>query len=299
MRRPPRLRACEWVLIAYFSLAAARTVPRANWGWLAAIAALVCAASCALALAETCTGRRAVAMARDWFPLAFLLVAYWSVDWVRDGVTIHSFQGSWIVIDRFVFRSLGLKAAIEFFGPVLPFGLEVCYSLLYTLPPAALAVLYAGGKRARAERFLFVLLLGAFATDALMPLFPSTDPRLRFPGEDLPAFLTASRALNLWLLDHLDIHASVFPSGHVTTGLSTALGLWLAWPERKRVGAIFLLVASVVALAAIYGRYHYVADAVGGAAVSFAAAGAGALLYRDKSPASAGRTSRSTALHPG
>ena len=290
MTRPFRLRPCEWVVIAYFGLAAVRTAPRAHWTWLAAIAIFAGAGSCALALAETRTGRRAFAMARDWFALPFLLIAYWSVAWVRDGVAIHSFQGSWIVLDRFLFRDLGLKAAIELFGPLLPFLLEICYGLLYTLPIAALAVLYAGGQRPRAERFLFVLLLGAFATDTLMPLFPSTDPRLRFPGEDLPVWLTASRALNLWLLNHFDIRASVFPSGHVTTGLSTAFGMWLAWPERKRVGLAFFLIACAVALAAVYGRYHYLADALGGAGVSLAAAGAGARLYRRGSGGSAGLT---------
>ncbi|MEK7751845.1 MAG: phosphatase PAP2 family protein, partial [Acidobacteriota bacterium] len=265
MNRPFRLRPCEWVVIAYFGLAAVRTAPRAHWTWLAAIAIFAGVGSCALARAETRTGRRALAMARDWLALPFVLIAYWSVDWVRDGVAIHSFQGSWIVLDRFLFRDLGLKAAIEFFGPLLPFALEFCYALLYTLPIAALAVLYAGGKRSRVERFLFVLLLGVFTTDTLMPLFPSTDPRLRFPGEDLPAWMTASRALNLWLLSHFDIRASVFPSGHVTTGLATALGMWLAWPERKRAGLAFFLVACAVALAAVYGRYHYLADALGGA----------------------------------
>jgi membrane-associated phospholipid phosphatase len=287
--RPFRLRPCEWVLIAYFGIAAVRTAPRAQWVWLAAIAIFAGAGSCALARAETRTGRRVFAMARDWLALPFVLIAYWSVAWVRDGVAIHSFQGSWIVLDRFLFRDLGLKAAIESFGPLLPFGLEVCYGLLYILPMAALAALYAGGRRPRAERFLFVLLLGTFTTDTLMPLFPSTDPRLRFPGEDLPAWLTAGRALNLWVLDHFDIRASVFPSGHVTAALSTAFGMWLAWPERKRVGLAFFLMACAVALAAVYGRYHYLADALGGAAVSLAAAGAGALLYRGRSGESAAR----------
>jgi len=67
--------------------------------------------------------------------------------------------------------------------------------------------------------------------------------------------------------------------------------MWLAWPERERAGLAFFLIACVVALAAVYGRYHYLADALGGAAVSLAAAGAGALLYRHGSADSAGRAS--------
>jgi membrane-associated phospholipid phosphatase len=275
----PRLRACEWVLIANFGLAAVRLAPRPSWGWLAAIAALAAALSLALARAEARTGRRAVAVARDWFPLPFILAGYWTVDLFRNGVQTRGFPESSIALDRFLLHECGLKAAIESLGPVVPFALEFCYLLLYALPPLAVAALYIGGQRKRVPVFLLVLLLAAFTTDTLMLLFPSADPRLVFPGQDLPARLTPFRSANLLVLDNLDVQLSVFPSGHVTVGLATAFGLWLAWPARKRVGAAFFLVACAVALAAVYGRYHYAVDALAGGAVSLAAAALAALLH--------------------
>lgn len=268
-----RLRACEWVLIAHFGLGAVRLAPRPSWGWLAAIAVVAAALSVSLAWAEARTGRRSFAVARDWFPLPFILAGYWSVDLFRNGAESPGFPESSIMLDGLLLHEYGLQAAIEFLGPVVPFALEFCYSLLYALPPLAVGALYLGGQRKRVPVFLLVLLLAAFTTDMLMPLFPSADPRLAFPGQDLPARLSPVRSANLFLLDHLDIRLSVFPSGHVTVGLATAFGLWLAWPTRKRVGAAFFLVACAVALAAVYGRYHYTVDVLAGAAVSLAAAG--------------------------
>lgn len=282
LRRP---RACEWVLIVYFTLTsihAALALPgKSAWAWLAGLAALAAALSFAASYAEMRTGRRAWSIARDWFPLPFLLAGYWSVDWFADPTAAHGFQEAWIGIDRVLLRQAGLKTVIESLGALLPGLLELCYSLLYTLPPAAMAALYLGGRRLRAPRFLFVLLLAAFTTDLLMPFFPSADPRLRFPGEDLPSYLTPFRMANLWLLDHLDIRTSVLPSGHVTVGLATAFGLWIAWPEKKAVGAAFLSMACAVTLAAVYGRYHYAADALAGAAVASLATAAGELLRRN------------------
>ena len=280
MTRPFRLRACEWVLIAHFGFAAVRAAPRACWTWFVVVALFAAAGSAALAFQESRTGRRAFAIARDWFPLPFLLIGYWSVDWFRNGRVTNGFQDSWVVLDRFLLRECGVKAAIEILGPVLPFTLELCYSLLYPLPGLALVFLYLGGRRKDAPLFLLVLLLASFTSDTLMPMFPSTDPRLRFPGEDLPSWLTPTRALNLGLLENLDIRLSVFPSGHVTVGFATAFGILLAWPERKRLGAVSVLIACVVSVAAVYGRYHYVVDVLSGAAVSLAAAGLVAVVNR-------------------
>jgi membrane-associated phospholipid phosphatase len=278
--RLPRLRACEWVLVAHFALAAARLAPRASWTWPAAIAALAAALSAALALAEARTPRRAFAIARDWFPLPFILAGYFTVDLFRTGAETPGFPESSVMLDQFLLYDCGLRAAVEFLGPVLPCILEFCYSFLYALPPLAVAALYVGGQRERVPVFLLVLLLASFTTDTLMPLFPSADPRLAYPGLDLPARLTPFRSANLLLLDRLDIRLSVFPSGHVTVGLATAFGLWLAWPERKRVGAVFFLLACAVTLAAIYGRYHYAVDALAGAAIALAAAFVGWALAR-------------------
>jgi membrane-associated phospholipid phosphatase len=51
-------------------------------------------------------------------------------------------------------------------------------------------------------------------------------------------------------------------------------------PERKLVGVIFLVYACLVALATVYGRYHFALDAVAGFAVSIGGLAISRLLFR-------------------
>jgi membrane-associated phospholipid phosphatase len=84
------------------------------------------------------------------------------------------------------------------------------------------------------------------------------------------AFHLAARDLAtiIWLLDHYSVQACIFPSGHVAAATAVALAVRKHAP---RLGALFLFLAASVALATVYGRYHYAADAVAGALVGVAA----------------------------
>ena len=88
----------------------------------------------------------------------------------------------------------------------------------------------------------------------------------------MPHITTAVRQLNMWLTGNYGIHSSVFPSAHVSSAFSAAWALFAFLPERKRYGWGMLLYAGSVAVATVYGRYHYAADAVAGMAISLAPA---------------------------
>ena len=261
---PGLLRPSEWILVAYIlyvGIFSAHPLGRALM--LAGAASLSL-----LAWAESRTGSKIFSFIRDWIPSPFILVAYWAVDWYPYPARDFALENAWIHLDRRILNDWGAKAAIEFAGPVLPFLLEFCYSLLYAVPPVSIGLLYLYRRRDRVDRFVFVLMLGVLSTYALLPYSPSISPREFFPKEDLPAWITPFRLLNLWLLDHYDIHASVFPSGHVTVGYSAAFAMLLAFPEKRKVGWIMLAIANGVAVATVYGRYHYVVDTLAGLGVS-------------------------------
>jgi membrane-associated phospholipid phosphatase len=92
--------------------------------------------------------------------------------------------------------------------------------------------------------------------------------------------MTPMRQFNIWLLDHADIHTSVCPSGHVAAASSAALAMLVALPERKSIGGALFVLASVIALATVYGRYHYAVDVMASIALSLAAWGAMAWATR-------------------
>jgi membrane-associated phospholipid phosphatase len=93
-----------------------------------------------------------------------------------------------------------------------------------------------------------------------LPYVPVISPRVAFPNVDLPCYKGIARGINIWLLDNLDISTSVLPSGHVAAALSSALGMVSVLPRRPIVGRCALVVAGLVYLATVYGRYHYAVD---------------------------------------
>jgi membrane-associated phospholipid phosphatase len=77
--------------------------------------------------------------------------------------------------------------------------------------------------------------------------------------------------LNLWLLGRVGIHTSVFPSAHVSGAFGTAFGMLRVLPDHQGIGWFLFAVACSITLATVYGRYHYLADALAGIAIGLLA----------------------------
>jgi membrane-associated phospholipid phosphatase len=171
-----------------------------------------------------------------------------------------------------------VRRLIESFGPLLSMYLETCYLLTSAAGCFALAVLYIAGKRDRANCFLLVYVLGTLLSYAVIPFFPSRPPRVVFPTVAAPDIATTMRTFNLVVLSKAGIHTGVWPSAHVSSTFAAAWGLFFYFPERKRFGWIFLVYAVSVAIATVYGRYHFAVDALAGVAISLIAIAAARLI---------------------
>ncbi|MBM3773939.1 MAG: phosphatase PAP2 family protein [Acidobacteria bacterium] len=272
------MRRSEWLLAAFFiyiaALALVWPLDRAAQAGLGLANAGIVAGLALLARSN----REGVAMPRDWYALALVLAAYQEVGWFAPAHHAYSLERFWIYWDRLLLRDWGLKAAVEFFGPLLPALLELSYSLVYALAPFSMALLYGYGRRRRSERFLFIFVLGVLLAYAQFPFWPSEPPRTVFPGEDAPSLDTPFRRFNWWLLEGAGIHTSVFPSAHVSGAFSCAWGMMRALPDRKWAGRFLAVMAALIAVATIYGRYHYAVDALAGLGLSAAAVGIAALI---------------------
>ena len=233
-----------------------------------------------LIYAHAIRGRKMLGVMRDWLPLVLVLLAYREMGWFAPRTHSYSLERSWIVIDRLVLRTWHLHDAIEWLGPVVPSILEIAYSLVYATAPFGLAMLYAYGERKRSERYLLILVLGVLLAYAQFPFWPSEPPRTVFPGEDAPSMQTIFRRFNWFLLRGYGIHTSVFPSAHVSGAFAAAFGVMWALPEKPWVWRSLLVMAMLIATATVYGRYHYVVDAVAGFAVSVVALALGLLAGR-------------------
>jgi membrane-associated phospholipid phosphatase len=285
VRLRPGLRPYEWLIIAYFTYVAAIAplfIPEGELRWLgAAVAAGVTAILIGLT--------RRYKILRDWAPIAFTLAAYREMNWFTPAARDHHLERAFIVWDRWLLDAHHLRAAIESLGPLLPSLLEICYVLVYAVAPISLTILFlntpANLRRERVNIFWFAYIAGTLTSYALFPYFPSDPPRVVFAGADLPNIITIFRRFNLTILGKYGIHSSVFPSAHVSSAFACAWGLLIAMPDRRRYGSIIAVYAFLVALATIYGRYHFAADALAGFVVSLLAfSGAGSRPALPKTP---------------
>ncbi len=266
------LRSAEWLLVIYFgyvAVIAPRFPLQSQIVWRPfLVELLVCVLFLALAYGESREHATLFSMLRDWTPVALLLLAYRAMDWFSALRRNFDLELRWVAWDRTILYQWHLQRAIESLGALLPMFLELCYALVYAVAPFVVAVFYFQHRRERVNGALFYYLLGTLLAYALFPYFPSDPPRVAFGGSDIPNITTALRQLNLWLLNGYSIHSSVFPSAHVSSVFSAAWAFFAFMPERKRYGWGMLIYAACVAVATVYGRYHYAADVAAGLAIS-------------------------------
>jgi membrane-associated phospholipid phosphatase len=275
-------RPSELVALAYFLYCSTVAAVRPIAGeirytvWLLNLS--VFAAYALLVYADSFRRRKLLAVLRDWFPLTLLLLAYREMGWFALPHVSTVLEQRWVVWDRLFLDRLGARAVIESLGPVFPVILEIAYSLVYTVAPFSMACLYLSGRRRDADELLFPVLIAVLGCYALFPFFPSEPPRTVFPDRDLPIH-NLVRTFNYWLLGSYGIHTSVFPSAHVAGAFSSAFALRRLLPRRRLLTRGVFTLASLIALATVYGRYHYLVDALAGLALALFSARLTTLLY--------------------
>ena len=260
----PRLRSSEWLVIVYFAYVAAISPFYIRAPWRATVLATGIAGALTL-------GTKLRPVVRDFLPLGATFAAYREMDWFTPAVRDYHLERAWIFWDRLVLDHYGLRAALESAGRVFPEFLELCYVLVYGVAPVALWSLYANASGKRVNHFWVAYLAGTLGAYALFPYFPSEPPRTAFPGQDMPQVQAAVRAVNMAITGGYGIHSSVFPSAHVSSAFSAAWAILAILPAKRWIGWSFVVYGFCVALATVYGRYHFGVDAVAGLAVSLLA----------------------------
>ena len=268
--QPSRLRRSEQILLLYFAYTTVmgmtfgvRTINRAEL--------LAINAGIGLGFLFLLTRVPLAAEWRDALPYPFSLLCYREAGWLASAVQPHDLEHRWIVWDRLILDSWHGRAMIECLGAAIPTVLEAAYLSVYVIGPLAIGTLYLFRRREEVDRLWVAFLLGLMLSYVQFPFWPSEPPRTVFSGFDLPSFLTPLRQLNLFLVGNYGIHSSVFPSAHVSGAVSGALMLRRVMSDRRWVRDVLLGSAILIAVATVYGRYHYLVDALAGAAVGVVA----------------------------
>jgi hypothetical protein len=188
-------------------------------------------------------------------PPAVLLLGYWT-----SGLL---FVAPMPRAERFLAHGdamLGIDAiAARCPRPIAEF-LEFAYCGVYPLIPLALYLALRQGISA--DRFWTTILLTDFVCFGMLPWFQTRPPRaLGFEAR----WRASWRAVNLRMLDAGSVQVNTFPSGHAAEALAAALLLSGAHPL---VAGWMFFNAAAISAGAVFGRYHYAADAAAGWAVA-------------------------------
>jgi membrane-associated phospholipid phosphatase len=221
-----------------------------------------------------------LAALRAWLPCLLILLAYRESGLFFVPDATHRLDCLFEHWDDILLKNSWVIAVLSFCSPWLQRYLELAYLLCYPLVPLGLACLFLVRRQTTPrgagsasllqaiDRFWAAVLLAVLCCYAVYPLFPLTPPRELFHDVPGPAVTPLLRKTNFWILGRYGVGASLFPSGHVAGVTATALAVRAYLP---RLGVVFLIAAASIALATVYGRYHYAADAVAGALVGVAA----------------------------
>ena len=218
----------------------------------------------------------------DLFPALLILVAYRESGLLLAPDPTHHLDYIFIQWDHDLLDNPFVQAVLQAGAPGLQHYLEFAYLLCYPLVPLGVAAIYSSAPRNAARKlaaaesrraiamddFWGTVLMATLFCYAVYPFFPLTPPRVLFADVPGPHVYPLLRQWNFWLLDHYSVQACIFPSGHVAAATAVALAVRKHAP---RLGALFMFLAVSVALATVYGRYHYAADAIAGILVGVAA----------------------------
>jgi membrane-associated phospholipid phosphatase len=202
----------------------------------------------------------------DCLSVVLFLVPYWQTGefFLQPNLKM---QNGLLAFDRWLLPGIAAKSGTE--RTAIGFLLEVAYLFCYPLVPLGLLAMYIAGLREKIDGYWFVVLVSTYICYALTPFVPAFPPRSLVSDQvSAPANNTnKGRIFNRWILKRGSIHAISFPSAHVASAFAIALVfLRYALP----VGVVFLVVAVLISLAAVVGRYHYVLDVLLGAATALA-----------------------------
>jgi membrane-associated phospholipid phosphatase len=262
----PRLTRLDLWTLAY--MVAASVVLAARWSGplphrelLAAAHVLVFAT---VWLAATQRERRPGRFLSEFYPVLIVTALYTEVGMLNAAQSVaHDpvVQG-W---DRALF---GGQPSLDWIRsqpwPWLSAVLHVAYMSYYVIVPGAPLGLWLSGRRAASQQALLRIMATFYVCYTIFMIFPVAGPRYLFPMADNAATAVPPARVVHAILQSGSAWGTAFPSSHVAVAMVAALSALLAW---RKLGGPLTVLAILLALATVYGQFHYAIDAISGAIV--------------------------------
>lgn len=197
-------------------------------------------------------------IANVWLlPPAALLIGYWT----SGLLFVAPMPGAERVLAR-IDEILAIDAIAARTPRLIAEVLELAYAGVYPLIPIALYLALREGVTA--DRFWTVILVTDYVCFGMLPWIQTRPPRA--VGFGAP-WRSTWRTVNLRVVDVSSVQVNTFPSGHAAEALAAAL---LVCGSPAPLVMLMFAAAAAISAGAVFGRYHYAADAIAGWAVAVA-----------------------------
>jgi membrane-associated phospholipid phosphatase len=254
------MRTSDWVSFVYFGAIAVsalvRPLPAGRRTSIAAVAGSMCAATRWLPHVNSTAVRQLA-------PFAVILIGYY-VSGLFALTPSPRFERWLLSWDRRLFGDPATRFAR---WPRAPLALlETVYIGCFLLLPAGLAVLLAAAAPpAMVDRYWALVITAEFASFLSLTFVHARPPWMLEQRAALPD--RAIHRVATRFVEQFTIRANTFPSGHAAGSMAVALGVIDVLPA---AGAVLLIVALAICVAAVVGRFHYAVDVIAGLLLALA-----------------------------
>ncbi|MAT39980.1 MAG: hypothetical protein CL946_10295 [Ectothiorhodospiraceae bacterium] len=289
-----RLTSLDFINIIFFAmLVIANIVLQAKieaW-WMFVLADLGLIALIILLARISFEKKARLQLIHSFYSMICVGLAFKQMYYIVPAINPNDLDHSLIAIDYWLFGVHPTRWIYQFSHPVITELLQIAYGLFYLLPLLLIIDLYKK-KRYQAFKLTFMLIVlgfylsyfGYVAVPAIGPRFTLHDfdeKEKELPGlfftEALRAYVNSGESIPPGTENPAQVvQRDVFPSGHT---LVTLLVMWLAYRYRARTRWFLWVTGSMLIIATVYMRYHYVIDLVGGALFALLAVKLGLVIH--------------------
>jgi membrane-associated phospholipid phosphatase len=152
-------------------------------------------------------------------------------------------------------------------SPWLSWPLHLGYLSYYVILAGSPLGLWWLGRRVGARESACLIMVAFYVCYAVFLLFPVAGPRYLFAQAENRATAIPIAIFTQTLLNRGGAWGTAFPSSHVAASLVASV---TAWRFSRFLGALLVSLSVLLAVGTVYGQFHYLLDALAGAAVAAA-----------------------------
>lgn len=280
-------------LLSIINIAFASLIP--NAGTLIVINSTAIAFVILLAYSRHTTGSRLLRAVHDWYVVLLVFLSfkelYFMIKPLHSG---RDYDDVLIAIDQWLFGVNPTQWLMQYANPYVTEILQIAYTSFYFLFLALGYELYRRHDLDVFHYFMFTCVYGFFLSYLGYFFLPAVGPRFTLHdfsalNDDLPGvlltpylrwFVNAGGSVPMDVPNVVAIAGTqrdVFPSGHT---MMTLVLIYLSARLKARVRFFMYVIGTLLIMATVYQRYHYVIDLFAGAACMALCVTTSPWLYR-------------------